>query len=148
MNSEIMLFYKLFRLSEERYRPHKSRHYLFKDYFYNNANFYKGRFKFFLITRLKSQQNYINFHILKYFEIEFWHFHLAHHIHQHPYLNYPIDDEFLKLSRKSSTPSFGSHSVPCEETCGMATENIDPKRVKRQVMVRNKVVCSTFLSEI
>ena len=50
-------FHKLFRLSEEKYRPHKRRHHLFKDYFYNNANFYKGSYKFFLMIRSKFQQN-------------------------------------------------------------------------------------------
>ena len=60
---------------------------------------------------------------------------LGHHINQHPYFKYIMGDELLRSSRQGSLSSFDSYSIPCEETCGIATENLDPKRVKRQTLV-------------
>ena len=50
--------------------------------------------------------------------------------------NYPLDYEYLKSSHRQLIRPVNSYSVACESSCGMARENIDLRRVKRDTTVR------------
>ena len=58
---------------------------------------------------------------------------------QQPNFYYPLNLEYVNKAQKYAPIPFDSYSIACQETCGMAIENKDPKRrVKRHASVREK----------